>query len=99
MAFKDRYGIRHFKDEPDPVVELGRICYKGNAAHLYLPKRICERLKLDWEKHSTLIIVAHDANSLFLVKDDEVACMLKPKILKMRKPYCANNRYKNRMKK
>ena len=77
--------------EPDPVVELGRICYKGNAAHLYLPKRICERLKLDRDKHSTLIIVAHDANSLFLVRDLEVEKILRPKVLELRKHYLANN--------
>lgn len=85
MINKDIRGIRHFKEEPDPVVELGRICYKGNSAHLYLPKRICNRLRLDRDKDSTLIIVAHAANSLFLIKDSEVAHILKPKILEMRK--------------
>jgi hypothetical protein len=85
--FRDIWGIKHFAEEPDPVVELGRICYKGNAAHLYLPKRVCERLRLDREKHSTLIIVAHNANSLFLVKDSEIANILRPKILELRKKY------------
>lgn len=89
--FRDIWGIKHFDEEPDPVVELGRICYKGNAAHLYLPKRICERLQLDREKHSTLIIVAHTANSLFLVKDSEIAKMLRPKVLELRKSYFATN--------
>jgi hypothetical protein len=93
MMFKDTHGLRHWKEEPDPVVELGRICYKGSTAHIYLPKRVCNRLKLDREKDSTLIIVAHTANSLFLIKDSEVAHMLKPKILKMRRPLFANNRY------
>jgi len=92
MSFKDRYGIRHFKEEPDPVVELGRISYKGNAARLYLPRRICDKLKLDWERDTTLIIMAHGENSLFLVKDSEIADMLKPKILELRRPYFANNK-------
>ena len=52
MMFKDVHGLRHWKEEPDPVVELGRICYKGNGAHIYLPKRVCNRLKLDGEKDS-----------------------------------------------
>lgn len=90
---KDIRGIRHWKEESDPVVELGRICYKGSTAHLYLPKRVCNRLKLDREKDSTLIIVAHTANSLFLIKDSEVAHMLKPKILSMRKRTFVNNRF------
>ena len=94
MSFKDRYGIRHFKEEPDPVVELGRINYRGNAARLYLPKRICERLKLDWEKDTTLIIVAHAHNSLFLIKDDEVVDMMRPRILRLRRLLGANYRVK-----
>ena len=47
MGMKDIHSIRHFKEVPDPTVELGRIHYKGNGAHVYLPKRICEKLKLD----------------------------------------------------
>ncbi len=85
MGMKDIHGIRHFKDKPNPVVELGRINYKGNSAHLYLPKRICEKLRLDWEKDYALIIVAHTENSLFLVKDKEVTKMISPKILAIRK--------------
>jgi hypothetical protein len=91
---KDIRGIRHWKEESDPVVELGRICYKGSTAHLYLPKRVCNRLKLDREKDSTLIIVAHTANSLFLIKDSKVAQMLKPKIMELQKTNIYNFRHK-----
>jgi hypothetical protein len=35
MMFKDIHGLRHWKEEPDPVVELGRICYKA-AQHTYI---------------------------------------------------------------
>jgi hypothetical protein len=82
---KDIRGLRHFKEEADPVVELGRICYKGNSAHLYIPKRVCNRLRLDWEKDTTLIIVAQEANSLFLIKDSAVAMKLKPRVMELRK--------------
>ena len=90
VMFKDIHGIKHWKEEPDPVVELGRINYKGGVARMYLPKRICNKLKLDREKDHTLIIVAHTANTLFLIKDNEVAHMLRPRILKMRSPLFAN---------
>ena len=67
------------------MVELGRIFYKGGTAHLYLPKRVCNRLKLDREKDSTLIIVAYNPNTLFLIKDSKIVHKLKPEILEMRK--------------
>jgi len=85
MMFKDVHGLRHYKEETGSVVELGRIEYKGSAAKLYLPKRVCNALKLDREKDSTLVIVAADHNSLFLIKDSAVAEMLKPQILEKRK--------------
>ena len=84
-GFKDIRGIRHFKEEEGQLVELGRLCFRGNAAKLYLPKRVCNALKLDRERDKTLVIVGVDENTLFLIKDKEVANELKPRILEARK--------------
>ncbi len=91
----DIRGLKHFKEEKGQLVELGRLNFTANGmARMYLPKRVCNRLKLDKEKDSTLIILSHTANSLFLIKDSEAVRILKPEILKKRKPYCTNKKYK-----
>ena len=85
MLVKDVRGVVHFPEEKGPVIEIGRIKYKGGSAHVYLPQRIRNALKLDREKDSALVIVSVDGNSMFLVKDYVVAAQLKPKILRLRK--------------
>jgi hypothetical protein len=82
--YRDIRGLAHFDEDERTVVELGRLTFKGNAAKLYLPKRVCNALRLDPIKDSTFIIVAPDNSSLLLIKDSEIVEMLKPKILKLR---------------
>ena len=95
--FADIRGLKHFKEEKGQLVELGRLNFTANGmARIYLPKRVCNRLKLDKEKDSTLIILSHTANSLFLIKDSKAVQMLKPEILKKRRPTFANNKYRNK---
>ncbi len=84
IMYRDIRGLTCFEEDEGTVVELGRLTFKGNAAKLYLPKRVCNALRLDRTKDSTFVIVAPDHTSLLLVKDSEIVEVLKPRILKLR---------------
>ena len=71
--------------EKESVIELGRLTFKNSGVSVYLPKRICKKLMLDKEKHSSLIIVASDNNSFVLIKDTEMINILRSKIIEARK--------------
>lgn len=73
--------------EKDPVIELGRIVFKGGGASVYLPKSIRKALNLDRKIHTSLVIVADGSNSILLVKDTKVAEELKPMVLEARKAF------------
>ncbi len=70
--------------EKEPVIELGRLCFKGGSMTVYLPKSICKALNLDRKVHTSLVIVADGSDSILLVKDANVAEKLRPKVLEMR---------------
>ncbi len=70
--------------EKEPVIELGRLSFKGGSMTVYLPKSICKALNLDRKIHTSLVIIADGSDSILLVKDTEVAEKLRPKILEMR---------------
>ena len=73
--------------EKEPVIELGRIVFKGGGASVYLPKSIREALNLDRKTHTSLVIVADGSKSILLIKDTEVAERLKPMVLDARKAF------------
>ena len=67
----------------EPVIELARITYRSSGISLYIPKSVVNALKLDPERHSSLIMFNVGGNCFFLIKDTELARLLKPKILDM----------------
>lgn len=71
--------------EKEPIIELGRITFKGGGLRVYLPKSICKALNIDRKTNTSLVIVADGSNSILLMKDTKVAEMLRPKVLEMRK--------------
>lgn len=82
----DLRGSFIFNDcERDYIVELGRLTYKHGGVCVYLPKIVCNALHLNPTIDTTLIITTFDDNSFILIKDGEVANLLKPKILETRK--------------
>lgn len=82
----DLRGSRIFNGcEKDELIELGRLTYKHAGVCVYLPKSVCNALHLDPNIDTTLIIATFDDNSFILIKDGEVANLLKPKILEARK--------------
>jgi hypothetical protein len=70
--------------EKEPVIELGRLCFKGGSMTVYLPKSICRALNLDRKVHTSLVIVADGSDSILLVKDTKLAEKLRPMVLEMR---------------
>lgn len=68
-----------------PLIDIGRITYKGGSVHVYLPKHIYEAPNIDCKTDSALVIVMVDNDSFLLVKDSAVIRKLKPKILEIRK--------------
>jgi bifunctional DNA-binding transcriptional regulator/antitoxin component of YhaV-PrlF toxin-antitoxin module len=73
--------------EKEPVIELGRIVFKGGGASVYLPKSIRKALNLDRKTHTSLVIVADGSKSILLIKDTEVAERLKPMVLEALKAF------------
>ena len=69
----------------EPVVELGRITYKSSGISLYLPKSIVNALHLNREENTSLVIFSVEDKGFFLIKDTELAGILKPSILDMRR--------------
>lgn len=69
----------------DVIVELGRLTYKHGGVCVYLPKIICNALHLNPTIDNTLVIATFDDNSFILIKDVEVANLLKPKIMETRR--------------
>jgi hypothetical protein len=81
----DIRGLELYNVSEEAVIELARITYKSSGISLYLPKRICDKLRLDKSANSSLVLVAIDNNCMFLVKDTNLAAILKPQILELRK--------------
>lgn len=73
--------------EEGPVIELGRVNFKGGGASVYLPRSIRKALNLDKRIHTSFVIVADGSNSILLVKDTKVAEELKPMVLEARKAF------------
>ena len=73
--------------EKEPVIELGRIIFKGSGLSVYLPRSIRKALNLDKKIHTSLVIVADGSNSILLIKDTKVAESLKPMVLDARKAF------------
>jgi hypothetical protein len=71
--------------EKEPVIELGRIHFKGASTLVYLPKSVCKALNLDRKVNSSFVIVADGSNSILLIKDVKVAERLRPMVLEARK--------------